>query len=102
MRRLLVHRPSLFGFDGDEYKSDLVEDLVKIAIANGTRLDSGFAGTTYFGGALTVAGPSEANYKAFLAGQDEWDSMTNRLVRSLSEKSGLVKRAVRSIYSDPG
>lgn len=102
VRRLLIHRPAQYGFTGDEYKSGLVEDLVKTATANGTVVDSGFAGTAYFGGALTIAGPSETNYKAFLSEQDEWDSVTNRIMRALAEKSGVVKRAVRSLFSDPG
>lgn len=102
VRRLLIHRPALLGFAGDEYKSALVEDLVQKAETHGTVVDSGFAGTTYFGGALTIAGPSEADYRAFLSGQEEWDSASNRIMRALSEKSGTVKRAVLSLFADPG
>lgn len=103
VRRLLIHRPAQHGFSGDDYKSGLVEDLVAVAREYGTSIDdNGFEGTTYFGGALTIAGPSETNYKTFLSGQDEWDSATNRIMRALSEKSGVVKRAVRSLFADPG
>lgn len=103
VRRLLIHRPAQYGFLGDEYKSDLVEDLVKTARKHGTVVDSGFTGTTYFGGALTIAGPTQAHYKAFLSGQKDWESTSNRFARAVAEKYGTVKRAARNILGyDPG
>ena len=102
VRRLLIHRPSQYGFVGDEYKSPLVEDLVATAIANNTAVDSGFAGTSYFGGALTIAGPTETDYTAFLSDHAVWDSTANQVARALFEKAGTVKRALRSLFYDPG
>ncbi|NYE35664.1 beta-lactamase superfamily II metal-dependent hydrolase [Nocardioides cavernae] len=104
VRRLLIHRPSQHGFSGDDYKSGAVENLVNVAILNGTVVDdSSFAGAQYFGGALTIAGPSEANYKAFLSGQAEYNSVANRVLRLLAESAASAKRAVRKVLgSDPG
>ena len=49
--RLLIHRPAEYGYTGDNVKSGLVDDLITTARNNGTTVDGGFAGTTYFGGA---------------------------------------------------
>jgi beta-lactamase superfamily II metal-dependent hydrolase len=100
--RLLIHRPADYGYTGDNVKSELVDDLIATAHDNGTIVDGGFAGTTYFGGALTVAGPSEAYYKELLAEQVEYSSLTASIGRALSKAASTVKEAIRSLGSDPG
>lgn len=102
VRRLLIHRPGQFGFTGNEHKSDLVEGLVKTAQENGTIVESGFAGSTYFGGALVVAGPSESNYRTFLSEQDEWDSLARQALRKLSEVTKSFAHSIRNLIADPG
>lgn len=103
VRRLLIHRPAQHGFTSDHYKADAVETLVETALKNHTVIDSTFAGATYFGGALTIAGPTEADYRAFLSGQQEWGWTSNRFARGLAEQLGTVKRAVKGIVGyDPG
>lgn len=104
VRRLLIHRPAQHGFTGDDYKSGSVEDLVRLALRSGTVVDdASFAGTQYFGGALTIAGPSEADYKAFLSEQAEYNSLSKAVARHYAEAAGTWKRAVRGFLgSDPG
>lgn len=103
VERLLIHRPSVYGFVGDDYKSPLVEDLVLSALSNGTQVETPDAGTTYFDGALTVVGPSESDYVSFLSEQAEWHSSSNRLLRSILGASGAVGRVLsKALAGDPG
>jgi beta-lactamase superfamily II metal-dependent hydrolase len=100
--RLLIHRPADYGYTGDDVKSGLVDDLIGTARVNGTIVDGGFAGTTYFGGALTIAGPSEAYYQELLAEQVGYSSVTASVVRAMSKVASTVMDAIRSVGSDPG
>lgn len=101
--RLLIHRPSRYGFgDNDDVKSEKVEELIAVARSKGTIIeDDVFAGTTYFGGALVVAGPSESYYKQMLVEQSSGSALA-----SLSSKAqsvfGTVIRKARSLFGDPG
>ena len=100
--RLLIHRPADYGYTSDNVKSGLVDDLIATARDNGTIVDHGFAGTTYFGGALTIAGPSEAYYQEMLAEQVGYSSPTASVVRALSKAASAVVVAIRSLGRDPG
>ena len=100
--RLLIHRPAEYGYAGDNVKAGLVDDLITTARNNGTTVDGGFAGTTYFGGALTIAGPSKAYYQELLDEQVQYSSMTASVVRALSKAASTVVVAIRGLGSDPG
>lgn len=100
--RLLVHRPAAYGYTGDNVKSSLVEDLIATARRNGTTVEHQFAGTTYFGGALTVAGPTEPYYRQTLEEQVEYGSPTATLGRIIAKAANTVMEAIRNIGSDPG
>jgi len=103
VRRLLIHRPSRYGFgEDDDVKSEKVEDLVAIARRKGVVIDDDvFAGTTYFGGAFAVAGPSESYYVQMLSEQSSSSTLA-----SLSHKAQTafetVVRKVRNLFGDPG
>ncbi|MGK5171816.1 ComEC/Rec2 family competence protein [Geodermatophilus sp. CPCC 205761] len=100
--RLLIHRPSHFGYTGDDVKAPLVDDLIATARAWGTTVDHGFTGTTYFGGALTIAGPSESYYQQLLDEQVHYGSLTASIGRAFSKAASSVMEVIRSLGSDPG
>ncbi|KQS69833.1 ComEC/Rec2 family competence protein [Modestobacter sp. Leaf380] len=100
--RLLIHRPSAYGYTGDDVKATLVDDLIATARGCGTAVDHGFAGTTYFGGALTIAGPSESYYRQLLEEQVQYGSLTASIGRAFSKAASSVMEAIRSLVSDPG
>ena len=99
VRQLLIHRPATYGYGpNDGVKSDKVEDLVAAATAQGTEvIDYAFAGTTFFGGALTIAGPSEAYYKGCLA-----DQKANASASMYSSKSQVQEARATTLGYDPG
>lgn len=105
VRRLLIHRPGLFGYgSGDGVKSDVVTELVTLAESLGVTIDdSSYAGTTYFNGALTIAGPSLAYYKDLLA---EQKILNSSVLAKLSHAASSVTRQtlaqMRNLLSDPG
>jgi beta-lactamase superfamily II metal-dependent hydrolase len=49
--------------------ADAVDDLIKVAEANGTAVHEPFAGRSAFGGALTILGPEEAWYDELVGEQ---------------------------------
>lgn len=105
VRRLLIHRPSRYGFTAkDGVKSDLVEDLVDTALRNGVTVDDAFyAGTTYFQGALAIAGPSEDYYAQLLAEQKGISaSAVSKMAHAAPVFASAVARKVRSLFGDPG
>lgn len=105
VRRLLVHRPSRYGYtDSDAVKSDRVEELVDLALANGAVVDdSYYAGTSYFGGALAIAGPSEDYYVDLLREQEDVStSALARLSHVAPTFTAAVVRKVKSLFGDPG
>lgn len=103
VRRLLIHRPSLFGFGVDDgVKCQTVEDLVDLARSKGVTIDDdSWAGTSYFGGALAIAGPSEEYYAQLLVEQSSSSTLASLSTKAKSA-FGAVIRSVRSLYEDPG
>lgn len=102
VQRLLIHRPAEFGYTGDEVKASLVDDLIKTARNWGTAVDYGFAGTTYFGGALTIAGPTESYYRQLLGEQVGYGSLTASVGRALTKAATSVRQTLRTLLGDPG
>lgn len=106
VRRLLIHRPALHGFGGDEHNSNsrAVEDLVTLAESRGVTVDDQYyAGTTYFGGALAVVGPTENFYKEQLAQQSRLaESVLAKIANAATVFASASARALRSLFSDPG
>lgn len=105
VRRLLIHRPSLFGYtERDDVKADLVEDLVDLARSNRVAIDdSSYAGTTYFGGALALAGPTEDYYQQTLQEQKSLEtSAFARLGHAAPIAAAAAVRQVKSLFGDPG
>lgn len=105
VRRLLIHRPARYGYgSADGVKADLVEELVQKALGQGTVIDDSFyAGTTYFGGVLAIAGPSESYYTELLEQQKALEgSVLAKLRQAAPSATAAVARAVRSLFGDPG
>jgi beta-lactamase superfamily II metal-dependent hydrolase len=105
VRRLLIHRPGLFGYGAnDGVKADLVEDLVQLAESYDVVIDDfSYAGTQYFGGALTIAGPSLEFYKQMLADQLVLEtSALAKFGHKASVVTAAAVRQVRSLFGDPG
>lgn len=107
VRELLLHRPSLRGFTGDEVCADLVDEIAADAEQRGIIVTEPAQGLQRFGGALTVVGPSEAFYRQMLQAQVEQEAgKTSSLSKLLSPVRTAVKEAVKKIRrvvgSDPG
>lgn len=100
VKRLLMHDPARYGYRSDAVKGPLIADLIATATAKGTVVDHFFAGSSYFGGAVTIAGPTEELYRTLVAEQAP---------TSLSASSSLftkaataIKWALRTLTGDPG
>jgi beta-lactamase superfamily II metal-dependent hydrolase len=99
---LVVNRPADFGYVRDNVKAPLTEELIATAEANGTNVISGFAGDSFFGGALKILGPSESYYRELLADQVTYSSITASVGRALSKAASAVMDALRGVEQDPG
>lgn len=100
---LLLHRPSLYGYGpDDEVKADLADELADLAISTGTTVLTPFAGQQYFGGAVTVLGPTEDDYLKLLEEESGYETATRRAIRMLEKAARGAMRAFRSLTSDPG
>lgn len=105
VRRLLIHRPSRFGYGpNDGCKSQLVEDLVSLAEERGVIIDDArYAGHSYFGGALMMAGPTEAYYRELLADQRTLSkSLAAQMASKVAPFIASASRQVRALFGDPG
>lgn len=105
VRRLLIHRPSLYGYGAsDGVKSALVEDLVALALEKNVIVDDRvYAGSTYFGEAVAIAGPSEEYYTQLLREQKSISSSTlAKMAHAAPTVASAVVRAVKSMFGDPG
>ena len=99
---LLIHRPRAYGYAGDEVKADLVDELISVATAAGAAIHHDFAGTNFFGGALTIAGPTEVYYQELLREQVGGVSLAASIAKALARAAAKVGNAIRSIGHDPG
>jgi beta-lactamase superfamily II metal-dependent hydrolase len=100
---LLVHQPSLYGYGpNDDVKADLADDLVALAKARGVSVVAPFAGQRYFGGAVTVAGPSEEYYKSLLGDEKSFNSVTQQAIRMLRKAVAGTTRMLQTLAGDPG
>lgn len=104
--RLLIHRPKQYGYnDADNSKASLVEELVAKAAAKGVIIDDdSWAGTSYFGGALVMAGPTKDFYTDQLRLQAERvsESALVHAGRSVFEAAASVIKAAGVLLTDPG
>lgn len=100
--RLLIHRPSLFGYGAsDGVKSAEVEALIKLAQSKGVVIDDDvYAGASYFGGALVVAGPTREFYEQML--NAEVAGVAARLVEKARQAFGAIVTRIQELTSDPG
>lgn len=103
VRRLLIHRPSRYGYGpDDDVKSQTVEDLVALAQRRGVTVDdTSYAGSSFFGGALVIAGPTEEYYSEMLQEQSSPSALAS-LSQSMKSAFGAVVREVRTLFGDPG
>lgn len=99
---LVINRPSDFGHTRDDVKSPLTEELVSAAGRRGTRVEPGYAGATYFGGALRILGPSQHYYSALLSEQVKYASLTASVGRALFKAANAIVDAIRGVDRDPG
>lgn len=105
VKTLLIHRPANYGYGAnDGVKSQTVEDLVSLARRRGVTIaDDDFAGTSFFGGALVVAGPSESYYTQLLAEQETLsESAASRFAHAAPRVLAAAARKIRSLLGDPG
>jgi beta-lactamase superfamily II metal-dependent hydrolase len=65
---LLIHRPSLHGYDANSGARP-AEELARLAVAQGSQVLEPFVGVHGFGGSLLVAGPSVRYYEEQLQAQ---------------------------------
>jgi len=99
---LLIHRPEAYGYTSDDVKAGLVDELIAVATGAGTTVLHKFAGTTFFGGALLSAGPTEAYYRQLLREQAVEVSLAASIAKALARAATKVSNAIRSIGHDPG
>ncbi|MCW2754798.1 MAG: hypothetical protein JWQ32_2209 [Marmoricola sp.] len=105
VQNLLIHRPALYGYtDADGVSATRVEELVALAEARGVNIvDRDFAGTTYFGGALMIAGPSEDFYLGQLAAQRiRENSALAKFAHAAPILASAMVREIKNLFGDPG
>lgn len=101
--RLLIHKPSSYGYTSDDVKADQVDELINLARKSGTEvITTAFAGTTFFGGALTVAGPTEGYYQELLGGQEEEVSRSGKFSSAFRTAVKTLLKALTPRTTDPG
>ena len=77
VEELWIHRLGERGGKGLP-AADAVDDLIKLAEDNGTRVREPFAGAGAFGGALTILGPDERYYEQLVREQQEQEGARAR------------------------
>ena len=103
VRQLLVHRPSTYGYGSDDVKANRVDELIELALRSGTAVTTqAFTGATFFGGALTVAGPSEDYYKELLSEQEAAALHASGIGAAFRAAAKGLLRALTPRRSDPG
>lgn len=101
--RLLIHQPSSYGYTSDDVKADQVDELIKLARESGTEvITTAFAGTTFFGGSLAVAGPTEGYYQELLGGQEEEVSRSGKFSSAFRTAVKTLIKALAPRATDPG
>ncbi|PZE67364.1 hypothetical protein DEJ27_12125 [Curtobacterium sp. MCPF17_018] len=100
---LVIHRPSDYGYTSDDVASDKVEELIRLAKAEGTVVSTNyFAGTSFFSDSIRIAGPSESYYQSLLSEQETGTSAVSKaggLFRSVYET---IRNALSPRSTDPG
>lgn len=82
---LMIHRPAIHGYPGNS-GADHAEELVALALEQGSQVVEPFTGVNGFGGSLRIAGPTPAYYEAMLEAQEETTKTTSSGGRSLVER----------------
>lgn len=103
VRQLLIHQPSTYGYTSDDVKAARVDELIDLARDSGTVVStSAFAGTSFFGGALTVAGPTEDYYQELLGGQEEEATRSSKFSSVLHAAARTIMKVLSPRETDPG
>lgn len=103
IRQLLVHRPSSYGLASDDVKADRVDELIDLAVRCGTAVTTrAFAGASFFGGALTVVGPSEEYYQDLLREQKDAAVHASGLGSAFRAAARTLLGALTPRRTDPG
>lgn len=63
---LFIHLPRQHRSDVSDWGAEAVDDLVRVARRRGVEVTEPFTGSTRFGGAITVAGPTVEYYESLL------------------------------------
>jgi beta-lactamase superfamily II metal-dependent hydrolase len=80
---LLIHRPGQHGYPGNSGDTP-AEELVALAQEQNANVIEPFRGVNGFGGALLIAGPTEAYYEQMLAGQETTEKRASAATGSQS------------------
>ncbi|QHC57535.1 MBL fold metallo-hydrolase [Rathayibacter sp. VKM Ac-2760] len=101
---LLLHRPSEHGYRSDDVKSDLVDELIELARSHDTTVTTdAWAGSTFFSGALMIAGPTREYYCALLQEQTSPAAKVSMTLASLLRaSSAAIRTALTPRSTDPG
>lgn len=100
---LLIHRPADYGHTSDDVKAGKVDELIRLAQSQGTAVvTNAFAGTTFFSGAIMMAGPTEEFYTGLLAEDDSSRSFSASVGAILRASAQAVKNALMPRGTDPG
>jgi len=103
VHNLLIHRPSDYGFNSDDVKSQKINDLIALAEQHGTHvITDAFAGQVYFNDALMIAGPTRDFYLEQLRAQTGIGAVSRSLSNLLGSAVRTVAAALKPRGDDPG
>ncbi|MCS5521212.1 MBL fold metallo-hydrolase [Curtobacterium flaccumfaciens pv. oortii] len=99
---LLIHQPSAHGFTSDDVKAGQVDELITLAKRKNTTVTTeAFDGSTFFNGAVMMAGPSRDYYKELLGEGDQSNSIES-LVKSILRASAAAVKPADPPHDRPG
>jgi len=100
---LVIHRPADYGYSSDDVASGKVDDLIRLAQAEGTTVSTRhFADTSFFSDAIRIAGPSELYYKSLLDEQENGTSAGSRVSGMFRSVLEGLRNALTPRSTDPG
>ncbi|TDL45288.1 ComEC/Rec2 family competence protein [Microbacterium oleivorans] len=103
VRELLIHRPSEHGYTSGAVEAAKVDELISLAQSKGATVTTGaFAGSSYFGDALRVAGPTADYYREQLALQAGTVFLAHKAGNVFASALEKIRNALSPRSTDPG